>query len=222
VHLVARDDRQSFAKRSKFRHVIRARLDRQDHQDRMDRPEIPADLEDQDDQETTARPAHRDRTAHQDPLVHQATTVHPVNQDDRLKARQAFPANLDLQVILEHRDQQATMAHRDAMANLEDPARTVHQAHQAHQAKMAHPDSRAPLVSRVRRANVVFVRSTAPWMAASSSKMAPDAKMAANLSLLSVIIVNRRRVRRHYCTTAATINNCVASSSGAIHLWFFF
>jgi len=201
VHLVVPVDHRSSARKSKFHHAIHAHLDRRDHRDLTARQETQADQDRADDRVTMAHRDLQDRTAHQDQVARQATMVHRVKQDDQHKAHQVFPAKLAPQVTLDCRVRPVTTEHPVAMVNQDRPVPMVHPALQDSPVIMASQVHQAMPASQALRANEVFVRNTAHWMVASSSRMVRDVDEA---------YTNTRNTDHHH------------HSSTTIHLYYYY
>lgn len=194
AHLVVPVDHRSSARKSKFHHAIHAHLDRRDHRDLTARQETQADQDRADDRVTMAHRDLQDRTAHQDQVARQATMVHRVKQDDQHKAHQVFPAKLAPQVTLDCRVRPVTTEHPVAMVNQDRPVPMVHPAHQDSPVTMVNQVHQEVPASRALRANEVYVRNTAHWTAASSSRMVPDVDEASEHSSGKSIFYNNSLV----------------------------
>lgn len=174
VRLADLDDRQLFARKSKFhlathaRQVHLAQLAQPDHratQDDLDHPADP-DLED--------NPAHKDHPDHLDRTETPEAMDQEENQDDRHQTHQALPENQEAQENLDHQVCPETTELQDATDNPALPDRTDHPAHLEHQERMDHPDQLDNPVNPATRENVVFARNIAPWTAEYFSKMEQD------------------------------------------------
>lgn len=132
------------------------------------------------DQESLGDPATTD---HPDPQVHKAHPVHPAmlaatdpraSLDDQRSAHLPSPATQVSQESKVHQVCLEILVSLAEMARLETPVQRDRQVHLVLQARQASLASQVLRVRQAHRASAVSVRSTARWMAASSSRTAHE------------------------------------------------
>jgi hypothetical protein len=126
------------------------------------------------------------RKAHQDHQAHQVVTAQGATVDDQPSQHQTFPESQASQANrapTEHQESQVHQAATDFQATLDPQAHQdllANLARTAMQALKDQLDHQAPQVKRV------FVRNTAPWMVASSSKTALVVSQSATATILPI------------------------------------